>query len=65
MKRILSCLLAVLMILAIGCGSDGKDNEANDPNLGVYTAKSMTYSGITLDITEFFEEGFTIELQAN
>ncbi|MBQ1772342.1 MAG: hypothetical protein II000_10435 [Clostridia bacterium] len=64
MKRILSFILAALMILAIGCGSDGKDNEANDPNLGVYTAKSMTYSGITLDITEFFEEGFTIELQA-
>lgn len=64
MKRILSTLLCVLMLLAIGC--ETKSNEiSDDPNLGVYKATTMEYLGVTIDIAEFFEQGFTIELKPN
>lgn len=65
MKRFLAFSLTILLFFAVGCGSDGKDNDVNDPNLGVYTAKTITSSGFTLNAADFFEEGFTIELKAN
>ena len=62
MKKILACLLAVLLLaLALGCSSG---DDKNDPNLGVYTAKTAEYSGITLNVDQFFEKGFTIELKS-
>ena len=62
MKKILACLLAVLLLaLALGCSSG---DDKNDPNLGVYTAKTAEYSGITLNVNQFFEKGFTIELKS-
>ncbi len=62
MKKILSCLLAMLLLLTcVGC-SGGKDDD--DPNLGLYTAKTAEYSGVTLNVDQFFKEGFTIELKS-
>ena len=62
MKKILACLLAVLLLaLALGCSSG---DDKNDPNLGVYTAKTAEYSGITLNVDQFFEKGFSIELKS-
>ncbi len=62
MKKILACLLAVLLLaLALGCSSG---DDKNDPNLGVYTAKTAEYSGVTLNVDQFFEKGFTIELKS-
>ena len=61
MKKILACLLAVLLALALGCSSG---DDKNDPNLGVYTAKTAEYSGITLNVDQFFEKGFSIELKS-
>ena len=61
MKRIRACLLAVLLLTAMGC-SGGKDE--NDPNLGLYTAKTAEYRGVTVSVEQFFEKGFTIELKA-
>ena len=61
MKKILSLMLAVLLLaLAVACSS----GDDNDPNLGVYTAKTAEYSGITLNVDQFFEKGFTIELKS-
>ena len=61
MKKILSLMLAVLLLtLALGCSS----GDDNDPNLGVYTAKTAEYGGFTLDVGQFFEKGFTIELKS-
>lgn len=61
MKKFLSILLAALLLtLAVGCGGD----KADDPNLGLYTAKTAEYSGFTVSVDEFFEEGFAIELKA-
>ena len=62
MKKFLSCLLAALLLLSIAGCSSGDDK--NDPNLGVYTAKTAEYSGFTLSVDEFFEKGFTIELKS-
>ena len=61
MKKILSCLLvALLLMLAVGCGGDKSD----DPNLGVYTAETAEYSGMTVSVGQFFEKGFSIELKS-
>ena len=62
MKKILSCLLIILLLaVAVGCSSGGKDD---DPNLCVYTAKTAEYGGFSLSVEEFFEKGFSIELKS-
>ena len=61
MKRILSCLLAALLLtLTVGCGGD----KADDPNLGLYTAQTAEYGGMSLSVGQFFEKGFSIELKS-
>lgn len=61
MKKFLSLMLAVLLLtLAVACSS----GDDNDPNLGLYTAKTAEYSGVTLNVDQFFEQGFTIELKS-
>ena len=61
MKKFLSVLLAaLLLVLAIGCSAGDDD----DPNLGVYTAKTAEYSGFTVNVDQFFEQGFSIELKS-
>lgn len=61
MRKLLSCLLAALLVLTfLGC-SNGKDD---DPNLGLYTAKSAESSGFTIAVDQFFKTGFSIELKS-
>lgn len=61
MKKLLSCLLAALLLLTFfGCSGKADD----DPNLGLYTAKTAEYAGFTVDVDEFFEDGFSIELKS-
>ena len=62
MKKILSLMLAALLLLSFAGCSSGDDE--NDPNLGVYTAKTAEYGGFTVDVNQFFEKGFTIELKS-
>jgi len=65
MKRISALWLALLLLLSLfGCGSDDTA-KTDDPNLGIYKATTMSYSGFTMDVTDLFEEGFTIELKPN
>ena len=33
-------------------------------NLGVYTAKTAEYRGLTVEVNQFFEQGFSIELKS-
>ena len=62
MKKILSFVLAALLLLSfVGCSSG---DDKNDPNLGVYTAKTAEYSGFTVSVDQFFQEGFSIELKS-
>ena len=62
MKKILSLMLAALLLLSFaGCSSS---DDENDPNLGVYTAKTAEYRGLTVEVNQFFEQGFSIELKS-
>ena len=62
MKKILSLMLAAMLLLSfVGCSSGG---DENDPNLGVYTAKTAEYRGLTVEVNQFFEQGFSIELKS-
>ncbi len=60
-KLILSfmCMLLLMSSLLTACGSDDED----DPNLGVYEAKTAEMSGFEIDIDDVYENGFTIELK--
>ena len=61
-NRILLVLLSVMMLVLSGCaGGAGED----DPNLGVYKAKSAEMSGFKVSVEEVFEDGFIIELKKN
>lgn len=62
MKKILSLMLAALLLLSFAGCSSGDDE--NDPNLGVYTAKTAEYRGLTVEVNQFFEQGFSIELKS-
>ena len=59
MLRTACAMLALFLPLLAACGDDG----ANDPNLGVYEAKSAEMMGIELSVDEVFEDGCTIELK--
>ena len=62
MKKILSLMLAALLLLSFAGCSSGDDE--NDPNLGVFTAKTAEYRGLTVEVNQFFEQGFSIELKS-
>ena len=61
MKKLTSLLLIALLLL---CAA-GTAYAEEDPNLGVYTGTTAEYSGITLSLETFFENGFSIELKEN
>lgn len=62
MKKIISLLLVILMIL--GCVACGDKEDALDPDLGLYEGESATYLGMTLSIQDLYSNGFSIELKA-
>lgn len=57
--KTLLVFLAMMTVLLVGCGND----DADDPNLGVYKAKSAEMSGFKVGVEEVFEGGFIIELK--
>lgn len=57
--KVLLLLLSVMLVFATGCGDDGAD----DPNLGLYVAKSAEMSGIAVGVDDIFGDGFTFELK--
>ncbi|MCR5773637.1 MAG: hypothetical protein K6G42_01000 [Lachnospiraceae bacterium] len=58
--KTLLVILASMTVLLIGCGGD----DADDPNLGVYKAKSAEMAGFKVGVEEVFEDGFIIELKS-
>ncbi len=58
--KVLLMLLAVMITVMTGCGSKKGDD---DPNLGVYKAKSAEMGGFKVSVEEVFEDGFIIELK--
>ena len=59
LSKLAVMLFAAMMFVLAGCGSD---DDANDPNLGLYKAKSAEMSGFTVGVEDVFEGGFTLEL---
>ncbi len=60
MKKIISVLLAMVMVLAlISCG--GSDEP--DPNAGVYDAVSAEMGGLSISVKSVFKDGFSLELK--
>ena len=63
MKKIIALLVAVLLLFSLAaCG--GKV-DSSDPNQGLWKAKSGEMMGLSMEVEDFFGEGFTIELQSN
>ena len=62
--RVFNVMLAMAMMifLLVGCG---KEDDSNNPNLGLYTAFTGSMSGIEIEIADVYAGGFTIELKAN
>lgn len=58
-------LVIIAVILIIVLGGKGKNAIANDPNLGVYNAKTASMLGMDMNVTDLFQNGFSIELKAN
>jgi len=56
-------LIALLLVSFTGCGGSG-DTQADDPNLGVYTAIRAGNGPIEFNVADLYETGFVVELKA-
>ena len=57
MKRIICALFLIALVLCLtACGE-------TDPNCGLYVADTVSADGTTVDATDFFQGGFSIELK--
>ena len=55
--------MVVLLVLGVAaCG--GNSGDSDDPNLGVWRAVTGEMFGMSMEVEEFFEKGFTVELKA-
>ena len=62
MKKAISVFMAILLIFCLtACGAKV---DPNDPNQGLWKAKTGEMFGISIDVEDFFGKGFTIELQS-
>lgn len=61
--RVFNVMLAMAMMIFLLAGC-GKEDDSNNPNLGLYTAFTGSMSGIEIEIDDVYAGGFTIELKA-
>lgn len=59
---VLAVVLAVVLIVVLSANCGGTA-VSTDPNVGVYTASQAEMLGITMDVSDLFENGVTIELK--
>lgn len=61
MKKLLSILMALSMLLALAaCGGSAEP----DPNAGLYVGDTVVAYGITLNAADYFGDDFSLELQS-
>ena len=54
--------LALALVLVLGLPACG-ESEQPDPNAGLYEAESAKMYGISIQISDVFEDGFSLELK--
>ena len=62
MKKLICITLVMLLLISLIAVFSRKDN---DPYLGVWKAAKGEMLGVSMDVDNFFGEGFAIELKAN
>ncbi len=64
MKKLTALLIVCFLLFSLtACG--GGTVDPNDPNQGLWTATKGEMMGLSMEVSEFFGEGFTIELQSD
>ena len=59
-KSVIALLLAALILISFSaCSASG----SSDPNAGTYTALTAEMLGVSVEVADFFPDGFTIELK--
>ncbi len=60
MKKLLCLLLTLALLFSLAaCGGSAEP----DPNAGLYEGESAKYAGISVSVSDVFEDGFSIELK--
>ena len=57
--------MITLLIGVTACKNNSAGSASDDPNLGLWIATTGEMLGISIDVTDMFGKGFTIELKAN
>jgi len=64
MKRLSVLLLALVLAVSLtACG--GNKIDAKDPSVGKWSAVSITMLGFSMDVSQVFPGGVTVELNTN
>jgi len=63
MKRSIAVFMVLILVVSTftACGASV---DTSDPNQGLWKATTGEMMGVSMDVTEFFGEGFTIELMS-
>ena len=64
MKKVLCITLAAILIFSLAACGGGGSSDASDPNQGLWSAVEVEMMGFTMDVSEVYEKGFTIELKS-
>jgi len=62
MKKALWLLTAIVVLL---CATASCKNDHNDPNIGKWTAVSISALGLTVEVDAAFQYGASLELKSN
>ena len=63
MKKNIALILVLVLVVSMFTACGGSV-DTSDPNQGVWKATTGEMLGVSMDVTEFFGEGFTIELKS-
>ena len=58
-------VILAIVLIAVFAGKGGNAPASTDPNLGVYNATTAEMWGVEMEVSDFWEKGFSIELKDN
>ena len=56
-------VILAIVLIAVFAGKGGNAPASTDPNLGVYNATTAEMWGVEMEVSDFWEKGFSIELK--